>query len=257
MNEIQVFEKEGFGQIRITDNNGEPWFVAKDIAEALGYSNPSRSVQDHCKYVEILKTTSTVVLEIPSRGLQIIPESDVYRLIMRSKLESAESFQDWVVEEVLPSIRKKGSYEVTPKTEAEKLLEAFSILTAQVEHEKTLRIEAERTKAMIGDKKVATAMATASHAVRRADKAENQIGMGKTVRQVKAVPWVKQYFKTDTKTLSQIGKELSKISRELGYEIVKIPSPEYGSINGYRVEAWGVCRARLDADSGYMGKYRV
>ena len=266
MNEIQVFEKEGFGQIRITDNNGEPWFVAKDIAEALGYSNPSRSVQDHCKYVEILKTTSAVGLEIPSRGLQIIPESDLYRLIMRSKLESAESFQDWVVEEVLPSIRKKGSYEVTPKTEAEKLLEAFSILTAQVEHEKTLRLEAERTKAMIGDKKVATALVTASHAVRKANKLEKEndtlremVGDGKDFKQVKALPWLKTYFNLSKKAAySQVGKALSAISRENGYEIREIENSEYPHpIKAYSVKAIEAFLYKIHADESYLKKYRI
>ena len=114
--EIQVFENSKFGEVRsITDKDGKYWFIAKDIAEALGYSNPSRSVQDHCKYVKILKTTKSVPLEIPSRGLQIIPESDVYRLIMRSNLTSAVDFQDWVVEEVLPAIRKQGEYRLYEK----------------------------------------------------------------------------------------------------------------------------------------------
>jgi prophage antirepressor-like protein len=104
-----VFDFQG-SSVRTLKIDGEPWFVAKDVAEVLGYANPSRSVQDHCKAAQILKSTDSVVLEIPPRGLQIIPERDVYRLVMRSKLPAAEKFEEWVVSEVIPQIRKTGSY---------------------------------------------------------------------------------------------------------------------------------------------------
>ena len=89
--------------IRVVDYNGEPWFVAKDVAEALGYEKPRNAVNRHCKRI------STA----PKRGggvMNIIPESDVYRLIIRSKLPQAEIFESWVMEEVLPTIRKHGAY---------------------------------------------------------------------------------------------------------------------------------------------------
>ena len=92
----------------------EPWFVANDVASALGYAVPKKAVIDHCKYAEIFKGTDSVPLTDSPRGISIIPESDVYRLIMRSNLPNAERFQDWVVEEVLPSIRKTGSYSMAP-----------------------------------------------------------------------------------------------------------------------------------------------
>lgn len=105
-------------QIRvITDAQGEPWFVAKDVADLLEYSNPHEAVRTHCKGVrEIL---------IPSAGgdqmTKVMPERDVYRLIMRSKMPAAEAFEEWVVGEVLPSIRKTGSYQ-QPMTPGEQLL---------------------------------------------------------------------------------------------------------------------------------------
>jgi len=90
----------------ITDDQGEPWFVAKDVADLLEYSNPHEAVRTHCKGVrEIL---------IPSSGgeqmTKVMPERDVYRLIMRSKMPAAEAFEEWVVGDVLPTIRKTGSY---------------------------------------------------------------------------------------------------------------------------------------------------
>jgi prophage antirepressor-like protein len=101
----------------ITDEQGEPWFVAKDVADLLEYSNPHEAIRTHCKGVrEIL---------IPSAGgdqmTKVMPERDVYRLIMRSKMPAAEAFEEWVVGEVLPSIRKTGSYQ-QPMTPGEQLL---------------------------------------------------------------------------------------------------------------------------------------
>lgn len=109
MSNVIPFDFKG-AQVRVLDIEGEPWFVAKDIAEILGYANPSRTINDHCKAAQILKSTDSVVLDVPPRGLQIIPERDVYRLIMRSNLPSAEEFEDKVVSEILPSIRKTGGY---------------------------------------------------------------------------------------------------------------------------------------------------
>ena len=104
-NELSIFSNEEFGSVRVVLRDDVPWFFASDVAKALGYSNPSRSVQDHCKHAELFRTTNTVGLNINPRGELVVPESDVYRLIMRSNLPNAERFQDWVVEEVLPSIR--------------------------------------------------------------------------------------------------------------------------------------------------------
>lgn len=112
MNDLMVFEKEGFGGIRAIMRDGEPWFVANDVAAALGYARPKDAVAHHCKYVELLKGGESQPLTDSNFGVNIIPESDVYRLIMRSNLPAAEAFQDWVCEEIIPSIRKKGSYAV-------------------------------------------------------------------------------------------------------------------------------------------------
>lgn len=113
-NDLSIFSNEEFGSIRVVLKGSEPWFVANDVASALGYAVPKKAVIDHCKYAEIFKGTDSVPLTDSPRGISIIPESDVYRLIMRSNLPNAERFQDWVVEEVLPSIRKTGNYSMAP-----------------------------------------------------------------------------------------------------------------------------------------------
>jgi prophage antirepressor-like protein len=104
---LSPFNFKGADVRVITDEHGEPWFVAKDVADLLEYSNPHEAVRTHCKGVrEIL---------IPSAGgdqmTKVMPERDLYRLVMRSKMPSAEAFEEWVVGEVLPSIRKTGGYQ--------------------------------------------------------------------------------------------------------------------------------------------------
>lgn len=114
----------------ITDTQGEPWFVAMDVASTLGYANTSDAVARHCKAVQILKSQDAT-FEIPNRGLQIIPERDLYRLIMSSQLESAQEFEEWVVGEVLPTIRKTGSYQ-RPMTPGEQLMaQAQAVITIE------------------------------------------------------------------------------------------------------------------------------
>ena len=90
----------------IDDGSGEPWFIAKDVAEALGYANTSKAINAHCKAVNTCHTEMGGQV----RAVQIIPERDLYRLVMKSKLPAAEQFEEWVVGQVLPSIRKTGNF---------------------------------------------------------------------------------------------------------------------------------------------------
>ena len=108
---LMVFKNDDFGRLRTVYRNGEYWFVAKDVCLALGYKDTINAIKSHCKRVV---KYHPLIKSIPSNQyFNIIPESDLYRLILRSKLPSAERFQDWVTSEVLPSIRKTGKYEIT------------------------------------------------------------------------------------------------------------------------------------------------
>jgi len=111
MNELMIFKNERFGSIRTTEINGEVWFVGKDVAEALGYTNPSKAISDHVNEDDKLNNDS--LLSLGQRGGWLINESGVYSLIFGSKLESAKDFKHWVTKEVLPSLRKTGSYTLT------------------------------------------------------------------------------------------------------------------------------------------------
>lgn len=106
--ELAVFSNSEFGEVRIiTQENGVPLFCGSDVAKALGYQNPSRDIQRHCKTIQEKRTTDLVGRQ---QAMLFIPESDLYRLVFRSKLPSAERFTDWVTSEVLPTIRKTGGY---------------------------------------------------------------------------------------------------------------------------------------------------
>lgn len=108
MNNLQIFTNQEFGQIRTVDVNNEPWFVGKDVCEALGYTNSRKALCDHVK--ESHKNTVTIRDGIGNPNKTIIDEAGLYSLVMRSKLPQAEAFQEWVTGEVIPSIRKHGAY---------------------------------------------------------------------------------------------------------------------------------------------------
>lgn len=106
--EFQSPEQQMLNQIRTVEIEGEIWFVASDVAKTLGYAKPSNAINSHCK------SKGTLKQGIPTNSGQqlmtIINEPNVYRLIIKSKLPSAEKFEEWLFEEVIPSIRKKGYY---------------------------------------------------------------------------------------------------------------------------------------------------
>ena len=123
MSNLIPFDFHGI-QIRAFEKSGESWFVAKDIAMALGYANPRKAVIDHCKAAEPVGSNDSLPLDPQT---VIIPERDLYRLIMKSQLPAAEEFEEWVVGEVLPSIRKTGSYGASQApASAEELIHAQS-----------------------------------------------------------------------------------------------------------------------------------
>jgi len=122
----------------IQGKDGEPWFAAKDVAAILGYANPQKAIRDHCKGVNETFTPSSG----GTQKTKIIPERDVYRLIMRSKLPSAEAFEEWVVGEVLPTIRKTGSYNLQ-QTIPHTLPEALRLAAEAIEERDKLKPKAE------------------------------------------------------------------------------------------------------------------
>ena len=140
MNELQIFNNEEFGEIRTAEINGKPYFVASDVATALGYVNPRKAIIDHCKGVTKRDTPTSGGIQ----ELSYINEGDVYRLIIRSKLPAAEKFESWVMEEVLPSIRKNGGYIAGQENLSDDELLAKALMVAQNKIAERDRIIAEK-----------------------------------------------------------------------------------------------------------------
>lgn len=155
MNELEIFNNPEFGQIRATEISGNPYFVGKDIAEALGYTNPQKAIRDH---VDEEDKTLNESFTVNGTMAVLISESGVYSLVFSSKLPNAKQFKHWVTSEVLPTIRKHGAY-MTPETLEKALLNPdgmIKVLQAlKEEQEKRKALEAQneemKPKALFAD----------------------------------------------------------------------------------------------------------
>lgn len=146
MNKVKIFNSEEFGDVRTVTINGEPWFVGKDVADILGYQNGSRDINRHV-HEEDRQNYQNGTFDSP-RGMTIINESGLYALIFGSKLESAVRFKHWVTSEVLPAIRKTGSYQAPQGKE----LLALAVLEAQKTiEEQNKAIERMKPKVIFAD----------------------------------------------------------------------------------------------------------
>lgn len=108
--QLQVFENEEFGKVRVLEIDGTPWFVGRDVAATLGYSNTRKALKDHVDTDDVTNRYPIVDSLGRSQEATLINESGLYSLILSSKLPSAKRFKRWVTSEVLPSIRKHGAY---------------------------------------------------------------------------------------------------------------------------------------------------
>ena len=129
---IAVYHHEKFGDLRVTDREGKPWFVAQDVARSLGYTDTDQAIRKHCRQVRAVPVKTTGQVQAASvrdtdrvrtrpaklagqvRHLKIINEPDTLRLVMRGRTPKAVEYQDWVTEEVLPQIHRTGMY-IDPK----------------------------------------------------------------------------------------------------------------------------------------------
>lgn len=149
MTDLQIFNNPEFGEIRTIERDGEPWFVGKDVAEALGYTDPNKAIVMHVDEEDKLndKTASS----LGQRGGWLINESGLYSLVLSSKLPGAKQFKRWITSEVIPSIRKHGGY-LTPDKLEEVLLKPDTLiqlaqnLKAEQEKRRALEVKMEEQK---------------------------------------------------------------------------------------------------------------
>lgn len=141
MTDLQIFNSPEFGAIRTIEKDGEPWFVGKDVATALGYEKPTDAVRKHTD----MEDRGISKMETPSgtQEMTIINESGLYSLVLSSKLPTAKKFKRWVTNEVIPSIRKHGAY-MTPETLEKVLLSPDTLMQLA----QNLKDEQEKRKAL-------------------------------------------------------------------------------------------------------------
>ena len=138
MNELKIFQSEEFGKIRTVTIDGEPYFVGKDVTEALGYSNSRKAIADHV--AEEDKGVTKCDTLGGKQDLVVINESGLYALIFGSKLESAKRFKHWVTSEVLPALRKTGSYTISQSQngQSKPMSREYLLATAFLESQKVI-----------------------------------------------------------------------------------------------------------------------
>ena len=222
MNKLEIFKNQDFGEIRAISINDEPYFVGKDVAMILGYTNPRKAVIDHVDDDD--KKDGVTIRDSIGREQKpvLINESGLYSLILSSKLPNAKKFKRWVTSEVLPEIRKTGSYTKAPKSFKEALFLAYK-QQEQIE-------ELEKTKAWIGNKREAQAMNTASQKVKEVKKLQLALDLEMSYATVKKVEKA-----TGRKYNWQ---NLKKYCESAGLCWNKAFDSNYGSVNSYPAEAW-------------------
>ena len=222
MNKLEIFKNQDFGEIRAISINDEPYFVGKDVAMILGYINPRKAVIDHVDDDD--KKDGVTIRDSIGREQKpvLINESGLYSLILSSKLPNAKKFKRWVTSEVLPEIRKTGSYTKAPKSFKEALFLAYK------QQEKIEELE--KTKAWIGNKREAQAMNTASQKVKEVKKLQLALDLEMSYATVKKVEKA-----TGRKYNWQ---NLKKYCESAGLCWNKAFDSNYGSVNSYPAEAW-------------------
>ena len=259
--------------VRTTVIEGEPWFVAKDVAEILGYTwNATKTVSHVPGEWLMVESVSTIKGD---RNTILISEQGLYFFLGRSDKPAALPFQKWIAGEILPTIRKTGGAYLT-LSKAEELLADPGLVIGLAQQVIELKANGERltierdhaikTKAHISDKKTATAMGklggsrNANRILKeKLEDANSKLGIAENYKQVRAIGWIGDVFNLKNNgSWVVVGQALKKISDELGYEIKKVPHEQYPKgVNIYHVAVIEEFRKRLDLDPDMLAKYRI
>jgi anti-repressor protein len=211
MNDMQIFNNPEFGKVRTIVKNNEPWFVGKDVADALGYKETAKAIRervdDDDKGVSILDTPGG------KQKMTIINESGLYSLILSSKLPTAKKFKHWVTSEVLPDIRKHGLY--AKQSIIDMMINDPDSCIALLTKYKEEKQEKERLQAELDYSKE-------WYSIKRVAKL-NDISW-------KSISW----------------RKLKQASADIGIGVKKIFDANYGEVNTYHVKAWEVAYPELE-----------
>lgn len=265
--DLQLFNNSDLGSVCVVMRDNEPWFVAKDVAACIEYKDVStmcRLCRDKDKIVvRPSDLTSAELADVNNREYTLISESGLYRILAKCNLPKCESFESWVFDDVLPSIRRNGVY--ATDNFIEKTLEdpdwAISMLL-QVKHEReqrklaeAQRDEAIRTKYHFVEGRDAKLSGENGGLRKQNEKLREQLGDAKRWKQVKWIPWLKEYFVICPAMYSAVGKALSRICREMNWETRTTPGSDF-DVKVYPIKAIELLKSRLDADPKMLGKYR-
>lgn len=266
-NEVKLFENVTLGTTvrTIQDAQGEIWFVAKDVAEALEYTWNGVARVAHVP--EEWRGVTSVVSPSGTQEMITLSEQGLYFFLGRSDKPKALPYQKWIAGEVLPSIRKTGGYgqprEVLPQDYVSALRaladaeEAKQLAQATASAAIAERNHAIKTKAEIGSRREAAAMNTASILSKENDKLRIEIGDSKYYKQVKAIPWLLDEFDSRRAMYSMVGRKLSEISRRMGYDVKEVSDTQYGVVKAYHIDVINAFREMLDMDRNMLRKYRI
>lgn len=256
MNMLKVFEKAEFGRVRVVECEGEPWFVAKDVCECLELTDVSKTIS---LLDDDEKGTNSIRTPGGEQQMLVVSEPGLYSLILRSRKPEAKAFKRWVTHDILPAIRKTGGYLATKPDDTPETILARAVLIAQdtLKRVEAERDEALRTKAWIGSRREATAMATAASATRRAKALEAQLGLAGDYLAVKGIKWLPEIFDlTKGGTYSQIGKYLKRLSLTENYMVKTAPDSLHESVGLYHKDIIALFRKQLAEIPSLMRKYR-
>ena len=236
---IQAFENPEFGQVRMLEEDGKVLFCGRDVAVALGYSNPNDALTRHCRGIVKREGVSFTTNQYGATSEQtvemsFIPEGDVYRLIVRSNLPSAEKFECWVFDEVLPSIRKTGMYISSPQYDVGALSPELQL--AKTLLESLVRTELEQKRQAAEQERIAQEQTRqAEEQKRMADEQERQAAEQK--RQAQEQEQHMEALKTVDRKLEDI-RDIVVIHPETWrkdcHRLVAAIAQKRGGANAYR-----------------------
>ncbi len=224
MNELTIFNFSE-NEIRVViGENGEPWFVAADVCSVIDVQNVSQAVSR-------LDDDERSMFNIGRQGeVSIVNESGLYSLVLGSRKPEAKKFKKWITSEVLPSIRKTGAYQIKPMTPLE-YAKAQVVLLERLEEIEKQRDIALQTKAEIGSRREATAMATASIATRKANALEIELDRSKDYCTIKRMQMIYHGMEFNWRALKQA-------SIEMGILAADVFDPNFGTVKAYHRDVW-------------------
>lgn len=273
MNSLKLFENENFGRVRVILRENDPWFVAKDVCECLEIGNTSQALT-RLRERDVLNLTSSEVREFgldidshANNGMNFISESGLYDLIFLSRKPEAQSFKYWVIDKVLPEIRKTGSFNMTKQQVIQKsiddpdwaisMLQQFKFEKEQKELALAQRDEAIRTKAHFVEGRDAEMCGRVGGLTNANERLREKIGFSKNWKQAKAIPWIKKYFDTSIKGFwGQLGKILTSLSNNMNVEVRAVEDVSWGVVNAYNIDVIDKLHEALEEGADILAKYR-